>query len=77
MKITAKRQLLGDYGKVNAGDTFETSDTIARSLISRGLADAVSEKSEPAPKNKAEAQPQNKSEPAPTARTSAAKAKGK
>lgn len=38
MKLIAIRQLVGDYGRVDAGQQFEVSDDIARELLSRGLA---------------------------------------
>src|ERR1035438_9212162 len=38
MRLIANRQLAGDYGRADAGQTFEASAEVARSLIERGLA---------------------------------------
>ena len=38
MKLIAERQLLGDYGKVSAGEQFEVSADVGEQLIARGLA---------------------------------------
>jgi hypothetical protein len=37
MKLIAIRQLVGDYGRVDAGQTFEASADIAEQLLARGL----------------------------------------
>lgn len=38
MKITALRQLTGDYGVMAPGESQDVRDDIAKSLITRGLA---------------------------------------
>ena len=38
MRLIANRQLAGDYGRADAGQTFEASAEVARSLVERGLA---------------------------------------
>jgi hypothetical protein len=38
MKLVALRQLTGDYGRVDAGQTFEAPADIAEQLLARGLA---------------------------------------
>lgn len=38
MKLTALREMIGDYGRVKEGGTFELPDDMARRLIRRGVA---------------------------------------
>lgn len=41
MKLTARRQLTGDWGTVTTGQQFEAIDDHARELLAAGLADRV------------------------------------
>jgi hypothetical protein len=63
--VKATREFYGDEKGVVSGQVISVTESRARQLVERGLAEEVKPKAAPAPDNKKAAEPANKAAPAP------------